>query len=184
MENLQNFEQFNEGKIKDFLTKSKDKIFSFLVGRKKKHAAYFIYPHQIKQYDLEVFESQDEQQVQVFHNKRLIADISLDQRYNVPIWVVQKFLYESECPKDPNEQYQKMNKKIEGQVEQPYSYKLAKTPPTDSANSAVKHVIDWWSTETKSGRSKNKSFKAKTSSPVAPMKKLPKKKFDFNLPKA
>lgn len=185
MTHIHKFDQYNEGFI-DYVrekgAKARDKFFSlFWKGPKLRHQ----YLDKLKEYDIEGRESEDRNQVQLFHKKRLIADIRRGyetERRDRVIWTTTFFCYESEIPKEKGKSYASVSP-ISGQSEQPYTYQVLRSG-TPTSNASIAWVLKIWSLKTNSGIKKNRLYQAssglKSGNMINP---LPRRDFQITPPK-
>lgn len=143
MKNILNFDSFNEGWFSN-LTKSIGNFFG---------ASPF--SSILDKYDIEA-EKESDECLNFFHDDKLIAKISLDAEFtNYPIWNLVVYIYQSETPAKAGVKI--TNQSFEGQDEQPYGETSLKIKT--GIENAVKSLVGWWETYTKSGRKLNPRFR-------------------------
>lgn len=143
MKNILNFNKFNEGWFGN-LTKS----FSNLFGSSQ-------FSSILDKYDIEPKKESDEC-LNFFHIDKLIAKITLDAEVtNYPVWNLVVYIYESETPTKPG--VKKTNQYFKEQEEQPYGETSLKIKT--GLENAVRSLVGWWETYTKSGRKLNPRFR-------------------------
>jgi len=116
------------------------------------------YTSELNKYSLKL-SYKDKHSFDIKHSGRLVGEILLsDEESSYPIWILNVYYYDSEIKKDDNKKYKQQQ--IDDQDEQPYA-KGSKKYRVDS-DDALKSFINWWSSNTKSGRLKNPLYKAKS----------------------
>jgi hypothetical protein len=90
---------------------------------------------------------------QIIHDNKIIAEVRVTGEGYKPIFKLSIYFYDSEIENTKNLE---LNKKFDGQKEQPYG-KASKDFYT--TESAIDFLISFWSTKTNSGKSKNPQFK-------------------------
>jgi hypothetical protein len=155
MKNISTFSEFNENnsfvdKLKSIKKSIKGGLFSGFNNFRTE------YSKELSQYGLYI-KSVSEQEINILHNKRVVANISLDLDSNIPTWILTVYFYESEVKSNNEKVYKKIE--ISNQKEQPYA-QGKKIFKGDSDN-VIFAFIKWWSTNTNSGKLKNPIFKLK-----------------------
>lgn len=157
MNYITKYSSFNEGiggTLLNNLRKSASSIKGGVVNMFKDSNEY---KKELKQYRLKCKKISDIL-LNIYHDNKLVGDIKLDvdSKLDYPIWILTVYFYESEIKKDGNN-YKKPDD-IDGQNEQPYA-KNSSLKFKVVSDDAIDKFIKWWSTKTKSGRSKNNDFK-------------------------
>lgn len=149
MNNIKNYQSFNEKLLSGFSNK---------VGKTFKSLKRSLFSEKISNPDLEKYDITYQKVSDIYykflHNKRVIAELRLEGDINgMPSFRLTSYFYKSEIPNKDNLQ---LNKKFEGQEEQPYAKGSKLVSNTEKA---IDTLIHFWSTKTNSGRSRNKDFK-------------------------
>jgi len=114
------------------------------------------YTSELNKYSLKL-SYKDKHSFDIKHSGRLVGEILLsDEESSYPIWILNVYYYDSEIKNVDK----KPSTKIVDQDE-PYYAKSSKKYRVDS-DDALKSFINWWSSNTKSGRLKNPLYKAKS----------------------
>jgi hypothetical protein len=151
------FKKFNEGLWNDV------KNFFFRGGSSEPKTEY---AKDLKDYNLSLHPSSDQQSMTVKHTKwtklksetKVVAEININTtlKTNYPVWDLYVYFYESELPKEKN---YKLPQGFPNQNEQPYG--RAKESFASETDNALKVFLDWWKNNTNSGRAKNPRYKVK-----------------------
>jgi hypothetical protein len=137
------FDKFNESWFKN-LTKSFSSLFSSTP-----------FDSMLSEYNIEAKKESDES-LHFFHNDKMISKIELDEESTkYPVWNLIVYIYQSETPSKPGVIITKTY--FEDQDEQPYGETSLKIKT--GLENAVKSLVTWWKTYTKSGRRSNPLFK-------------------------
>lgn len=90
---------------------------------------------------------------QLLHSNRIIGEVRVTDEGNKPVFKLSIYFYNTEIENINNIS---LDKKFTGQKEQPYGKASRKFYTVESA---LDFLISFWSTKTKSGKSKNPDFK-------------------------
>lgn len=145
MRNIKTFESFNN---------FRKKISNFFSNNDFRTE----YSEELNQYNLKLKSDIDRTSIEILHNEILVGKVELSNKSkNYPIWKLTVYYYENEIKSDGS---YRTPDEIPGQKEQPYA-KSEKEFASDS-DQAIRAFWKWWSTNTKSGRSRNPKFKVKS----------------------
>lgn len=146
--NIKSYKSFNEGILGGLSSKigktlNKLKIFGgFGDGNNTKLKKWGISSKKIS-----------ETYYQLLHGNKIIAEIRVIEEGYKPVFKLSIYFYDSEIQNRDN---LSLNKKFNGQSEQPYAKASKKFYTTESA---IDFLISFWSSKTNSGKSKNTQFK-------------------------
>jgi hypothetical protein len=146
--NIKNFNSFKEGLLSNLssgIGKSLQGLKLSLLGSKESN--------ELKKWNISLKKISDTY-FQFLHTGKVIAELKLDGHdLGSPVFKLTIYFYESEIE---NKKNLTLNKKFEGQEEQPYAKGVKSFYSTKTA---IDFLISYWSKNTNSGKDKNPDYK-------------------------